>query len=245
MDIIINKGRNASGAYTLNLLAKDGKTFVMDNHLAAGWCWLQKLDTEKQYNLFHIDRHYDLLNSQTDWWINALQAQQVDISTISIEDLLTLQYVNEDMPTMDPYQIFRWDNYITILNRLYPSLFGYCKFATHKDGSTIDEIEMYETDPWDLTDNLSYWINEGGNSDWIVNLDIDYFFTSYGNGKFIQLFHDEYIVKIAKEIKKSMPRIAVFTIALSPEFCGGWKNAFRVLEIIADILDLDISNFDK
>lgn len=32
----------------------------MDNHLAAAWCWVQKIDQSKRYGLFHINRHYDL-----------------------------------------------------------------------------------------------------------------------------------------------------------------------------------------
>ena len=33
-------------------------------------------------------------------------------------------------------------------------------------------------------------------------------------------------------------RIAVMTIALSPECCGGWENAIRIFNLLADKIDL-------
>ena len=83
----------------------------------------------------------------------------------------------------------------------------------------------------------------GGNDyklPWIVNLDIDVFFT--GDGR-IQLFSDEYIRYIAEMLQKSMRRIAVLTIAVSPECLGGnsleeqWGNGFRVLKIMSEKLE--------
>lgn len=54
-----------SGCYNMNFLFNNDKFYIMDNHLAAAWCWSQKIDTSKKYGLFHIDRHYDLLNNLT------------------------------------------------------------------------------------------------------------------------------------------------------------------------------------
>ena len=56
-----NHELKTSGCYNMNFLFNNGKFYIMDNHLAAAWCWLQKIDTSKRYGLFHIDRHYDLL----------------------------------------------------------------------------------------------------------------------------------------------------------------------------------------
>lgn len=238
MNIIINNGKKHSGTYDLNLLLNENKIFIMDNHLAASWCWLQKLDIEKQYNLFHIDRHYDLLKSQLDYWVDSLNHQNINIQNISINELTSLRYSNENLPTNDTYPIFRWDNYITILDRLYPNLIGYGTFVTHRDGDPADEMEASEIDPWQLPDNLSYWLTHGDNK-WILNLDIDYFFTNYDGEKYIQLFSDEFVIRIAKEIKKSLNKIAVFTIALSPEMCGGWDKSERVARLITNELGLE------
>lgn len=64
-----NHELKTSGCYNMNFLFNNGKFYIMDNHLAAAWCWLQKIDTSKRYGLFHIDRHYDLLNNLTDDFI--------------------------------------------------------------------------------------------------------------------------------------------------------------------------------
>lgn len=237
MHLIPFKGRNTSTNYNLNLLFQNGKTYIMDNHLAASWCWLQKIDVEKRYNLLHIDRHYDLLQSQIDWWIEALQEQNIDLKTISITDLLAINYRHKDMPTSDSFPLFRWDNYLTIFNRLFPNLIASTTFATHKDGDTLEEFEMHEPEIYELQENLSYWINSNNKNKWIVNLDIDYFFTDY-NERHFQFLTDDYVLKIAEEIKKSWENIEVLTIALSPELCGGWDNALRVGKLITGYLEI-------
>lgn len=239
MDIIPFKGKNTSTHCNLNLLVNEGKTYIMDNHLAASWCWMQILDPTKQYNLFHIDRHYDLLNSQTDWWIKELQSQNFDFTTISITDLLEIKYSSPHFTT-EKFPLFRWDNYLTILNRIYPNLIGSASFATHKDGDTIDELEMHEYEIYELSENLAYWLSNNERMKWIVNIDIDYFFTDR-NGKYFQFLTDEYVLSIADELKKAWSNIEVLTIALSPELCGGWDNSLRVARILTKHLQL---NFD-
>ncbi|PWJ97107.1 hypothetical protein BC749_108258 [Flavobacterium araucananum] len=238
METIIFNGKNHSGAYDLNLLCNQGKVYIMDNHLAASWCWLQKVDVNKQYNFLHIDRHYDLLNSQLDWWIEALENQNIDITNLTIEELISLRYSHENMPTNDTYPIFRWDNYITILDRIFPNLLALNTFATHKDGDAIEEIEISEIDAWDLQENLSYWVNDTDQK-WIVNLDIDYFFTNYDGDRYFQLFSDEFVIRIAREIRKSMKNIEVLTIALSPEMCGNWANSERIAKLVVRELGIE------
>ena len=240
MHLIPFKGRNTSTYYNLNLLFQNGKTYIMDNHLAASWCWLKQVDTKKQYNLLHIDRHYDLLDSQTDWWLDALRQQNIDLTTISIDDLLAIKYHHKDMPTSDSYPLFRWDNYLTILHRLYPKLIASSIFATHQDGDTLDDLIMQEPEIFKLHENLSYWVNSNSKNKWIFNLDIDYFFTDYED-KHFQFLTDDYVLKIAEEIKKSWDKIEVMTIALSPELCGGWDNSIRVARIITEYLQINWS----
>lgn len=62
--IIPFAGRHYSGPVTQNLLWRDGKVFLMDNHRAALWCWQQAVDLYSQsHSLLHIDRHYDALRA--------------------------------------------------------------------------------------------------------------------------------------------------------------------------------------
>lgn len=52
-----------SGCYEMNFLYNSGKFYIMDNHLAAAWCWIQKIQSNQNYGLFHIDKHYDLIDN--------------------------------------------------------------------------------------------------------------------------------------------------------------------------------------
>lgn len=229
------KGRNKSGRHKLNLLFHDGRAYIMDNHLAAAWCWVQRIDVEKQYNLLHIDRHYDLLESQIDWWIEALSEQNIDLKTISIKKLLSIQYQHKAVPS--GIQLFAWDNYLPIFHRLFPKLLDDVIFATHKDGGKMEGFEMSEVESHKLVQNLSYWVRRDNSKKWIVNLDIDYFFTG-SEEEYFQLYTDDFVLKIAEEIKQAWENIEVFTIALSPEMCGGWENSERVAKLITDHLGI-------
>ena len=53
----------------------------------------------------------------------------------------------------------------------------------------------------------------------------------------MRLFSDEYIKAMASDINKAMDKIAVMTIALSPECCGNWENAIRVFNLFAEKID--------
>jgi len=237
MHIIPFKGKNASGDYNLNLLYNQEKTYVMDNHLAASWCWMKKLCPTKKYNLFHIDRHYDLLNNFTNLWIKELNKQSFDFTRSSITELLAIKYNSPNFPERK-IQVFRYDNYLTILNSIYPNLIDATFFSTHKDGSKINSLEIQEYEIYELLDNFSDCINENNQVKWVVNIDIDYFFTKK-NEKYFQFLTDEYIHSVADEIKKAWDNIDVLTIALSPGYCGGWDNSLRVARIITDYLQLD------
>ena len=98
-----------SGCCNMNLLYNVDKFYIMDNHLAAAWCWVQKIDQSKRYGLFHIDRHYDILNNLGDNCIN----ENRDILTSN--DFNTYYSLNGDydMPIMS------FDNYIDTFNRLW------------------------------------------------------------------------------------------------------------------------------
>lgn len=134
--------------------------------------------------------------------------------------------------------------YITAFERLYPGIFSRIYWATHDEGSheigtDLESIENWKPEIWELPENIHYWITTAGNtpSRWIVNLDLDYFFNSRDSAIY-QLLTDEYIKNICKEIENSLNNIDVVTIALSPEFCGGWKYSFRIMDIISDHFSL-------
>ena len=50
MQNLITETKVENPVYTLNELYNHGKIYVMDNHMAASWCWSKKIDTDIKCN---------------------------------------------------------------------------------------------------------------------------------------------------------------------------------------------------
>ncbi|MCG3166482.1 MAG: hypothetical protein POELPBGB_02261 [Bacteroidia bacterium] len=218
----------------LNFLFKSNDIYVMDNHLAAGWVWASQLDVTKRYNLFHIDRHFDLLEFPD------LMSSEITEKGIELYSLSLSEYENLKQPLYGggDAALFRWDNYIGNINTLYPDFFNKCYFATHEDGNELENFIDQKVTFFELVENIDYWIQNNAVNDWIVNIDIDYFFVSDSNGHY-QIFTDDFIVALCKAIQKADDRIALITICLSPECCGGWEQSIRVAKLVCKTLGID------
>lgn len=221
---------------TLNFLYRHENIYVMDNHLGAAWCWMDASEDGKTYNLLHIDRHYDLLHHK-----NSLNRSVIN-EGIELKDLDLQAYLNlkktDAIGTESP--LFRWDNYILNLDYIYPDFFNEKYFATHRedvkeDGFITSEVEFYELN--NLEELLtSDRINGDG---WIVNLDIDYFFSPIEGGK-IQVLSDKFIENLIDQLFTLGPNIKAMTIALSPDCCGGWENSIRISDLICEKMGLPL-----
>jgi len=231
--IIPFKGRYKSGAYDVNFLWQKGSTYIMDNHRAALWCWLQNISDSKKYNLLHIDRHYDTLYSQMDEWKIVLPK---DLQNLSITDYLQLDFNIPGTNLRTP--VIRWDNYLSLFLELYPETIDEVLFVTHMEGNNpprwqnITLVYLWHLLKWD-------YLCEG---DWIVNIDIDYFFCDAKKNKILMVslkFIEVLFGIIAAKINDKT--ISVLTISLSPELCGGWKPAEEVCSKISEILNLPFS----
>jgi hypothetical protein len=231
------KGRYASGEYNQNFLWKFGSAYVMDNHRAALWCWLQQIDKDKKYSLLHIDFHYDCLSSRLREWLEALPQ---DIGSLTFDEYLQLRYVPADIGREVP--IIRSDNYLSIFLKRYADRINNCIFATHGKGERPVWNNRTEIRDTELIGVVSNQISEGK---WIVNVDLDYFFyTNHEDARICRrLYSDEYIDELFKEIARQCATntIAVFTLSISPETCGGWEPAEKLAERICTILDLPFS----
>lgn len=220
----------------LNFLYKEDNIYVMDNHLAAGWSWLQELMPGESYNFFHIDRHADMLcNAPVNKYLFIKENPR-----LSLDEYTNLEFKNGCVDFV--YKVFQWDNYIKQINYLFPNWFTRCYFATHDyvvDNCSEETKKMnicYRPEPFELYDNINYWLKQNSSSKWIFNFDLDYFFNDNG----MQLFTDDYIRAMARNLKKGMEYVAVLTIALSPECCGSWDNAIRIMNIVAEELELEL-----
>lgn len=219
---------------TLNFVFKHENIYIMDNHLAASWCWMDTINIDEIYNLFHIDRHYDLLQ-----FPNSVQTQIID-NNIELSKLSLNEYLELRQPMRGNLDaaLFRWDNYIGNLNLVYPNLFGTKYFATHNEGTPLKDFIDNEFEIKDLTSNIEYWMSQKEKK-WILNLDIDYFFANSDNGKY-QMLTDDYIIELCKNINQASKHIAVITICLSPECCGGWDISIQKAKLICEQLGFDL-----
>ena len=217
---------NLWGAYDiLKFLWKSDNApiYIMDNHLAAAWCWMHECNTDDNYYFMHIDQHSDLATYDDPKNLSLIN------NNISLEKYLSLSFDNSGQ--IEPK--LKWDNYIHLSNKLYPNWFNNSFFATHKE---LD-IDRYKKNiginicksiaPYTLLNDLNNLFRENRQRKWIVNVDLDYFFCYNSVNKIIQFHSDEYIKEIGCIIGNHMSNIQVITIALSPSCCGGWGNAFE------------------
>lgn len=218
MKVLLDKGQNPSYATHLNYVAVEEKTYIIDNHLAAIWC-MSQLDTSKKYNLLHIDRHYDLspYNPKLHSAIHS-----IDLKNLPIEELTSFKTTNEKAE----FQLITWDNYINLFNERFPNTIDKTIFITQKEGDldykkNYKELEIYE---------LFAEIFETENK-WIFNIDLDYFFTKPEDTT-IQMLTDEFIEEFALWLKGEYKNAELIILCLSPECCGGWDKAEKVLNII-------------
>lgn len=224
-----------SNSIHVNFLYKKDNIYVMDNHLCAAWCWLQEVDTEKKYNFIHIDRHYDLINRPEITKEN-ISDKNINVAKLTFEDYINLEQETEEELNF-AVKLFRWDNYIHHINNLFPELFGKRMFITKRAGSK-DEFVTYEYEIEEFINEFKYWIEDSENGI-IINLDLDYFFSNL-NSQTVQLYSDETINIVANLLRNELRNIDVLTICLSPECCGGWEKAIKVLKIFEDVLQLEL-----
>ncbi|NJO92399.1 MAG: hypothetical protein HC831_28095 [Chloroflexia bacterium] len=135
------KGKNVSWVKNLNLLYKERNIYVMDNHNAALWCWLQEMDMSKKYNILHIDKHYDTKASQIDEWLSNIPA---NLQLLTIDQYLALKYKNPN--AMGLFEVMHWDNYLTIFHELYKKNIRSYHFFTHKQGSLYEDMAPMMTE---------------------------------------------------------------------------------------------------
>jgi hypothetical protein len=229
------KGRKASGTYDQNFLWKSGNVYVMDNHRAALWCWMQHIKPRKPHSIFHIDRHYDTLQSNMETWLPHFPKRW----DISVEQYLDLSYQFEDDQTYH-HPLFRYDNYLSLYLHRFKKYISTCYFVTHEDGDKPNYKGGFEEPPWDLLGNLDYWI-DAKRRPWVLNIDLDYFFCDDRSDGCEQMLTDRYIETIFESARRTIDAgfVGVTTIALSPEYCGGWEAAERVMDIASAKLGIN------
>jgi hypothetical protein len=230
------RGRNHCGTYDLNFLWRYKSIYVMDNHRAAMWCWLQNLDPQRPHSLLHMDWHTDALQSRLDDWLKNCPPK---IHSLSIEE-----YLEWDCPlnhrTGERYPLFRWDNYLSIYLALYGGSIDRFQLLTHGDGDEPNHPAIVG-DLWDVPENMAFWLSQS-RKPWIVNIDLDYFFW-HDEERPGLMVSDGYLQTCFEQLRQKMQdrSVAVTTIALTPDegITGGWDPSERVAKRVLRTLGID------
>ncbi len=243
----------------------DKNIYVMDNHRAALWCWLNRLNKIPSTNLkvLHIDNHPDMSPAG----LHCACANNVEFSTLSLKEYLNLKHnpkekhfhgeVNE--------QVFSYQNFLRFFIQKYPNIIDssdvyitqyhwetkpiidpkfkrnlskYIKDIDRSTDCSQSTARLYKTD-------LIKLFEKDQNSKWIVDLDFDYFYNEETNRLNIKLAK-EVIQHIKEWYDKN--KIIGLTIAWSPEFLinrksetviFGLEKAKQINSILSKIFKLD------
>ena len=215
-----------SGRFNLNFLYKENFVYIMDNHLAAGWCWLNELNQEEQYNFIHIDHHGDLQC----WGLDSVLDFFGHHPNPTLEEYCneSYQWFNHALNVHENWKLFGYSNYIKLIHRYRPNWFCECYFSTGQEEQDRSMNIVENINSQDLSRRISELLNNH-NRQWIVNFDLDFFYDNDGDPEIIEI-NREYLHDILQAIANHRGNIAVLTIAMSPECCGGWNNAIHLLE---------------
>ncbi len=224
-----------SGYGRLNFLWKDDRRpiYIMDNHLAALWCWLREVKPDELYRLIHVDYHWDA-REMSDASIDLLRNHDLT----DIGDFLALRST-----TYKEFPLVCWDNYIDPMRTLRPN---YAKMYFHAfQALTASQVmEDYRLDfnsspEW--WGNLGYWESELEGGRVIINFDLDYFFLKIRD-EVVSAFSVEFVQAVCERFLQPLLRPeTVLTIAWSPECCGGWQAAARVSSVFCHSLKIPFS----
>ena len=230
------RGKLYSGSVNQNLLWRDGRIYLMDNHRAALWCWQQEIDLyQTRHSLLHIDRHTDCLGANLDAHMDVLP----DLRELTLKDYLDASVA---LPSGDA-PLFRWDNYLSLHLKAFSDQVRVLRCIDHDDGDAPDHPATMRPRADEVPPNLQYWLRNS-QSPWIVNVDLDYFFfETAGNGvvddTWLPMYSDEFIDTCFAEIKRGLDDglIGVVTICLTPSnFTPGWNECLRLSSRIFDML---------
>jgi hypothetical protein len=223
--IVPFQGRNVSLGTQLNFLWRRNNVFIMDNHLAAAWCWIQSSLSQDRHRVLHVDAHFD--------------AAAIDESVVSgLPNLRGAGFQEYRGCAIKgggaSIPVFRWDNYISIYEQLFGGFVQEWVFSTHGIGS-VPAFKTTEVSPSDL---VGYLDDAAADKPWILNLDLDYFRSVDGDR-----FPEDQRQPLIEGFRDLAERASgsILTIALSPECCGSWESAESLLAEVCDGFDLDFA----
>lgn len=232
------RGRNHSGWFDQNFLWRHKNVYVMDNHRAAFWCWLQHTSIRTlNIRCFIWTDITNTLQSRMDEWLNSLPPSW----DITVDEYLNHSHIPEGFDNK-PIPVFNWGNYLSIYLACFGKSVKRAVFATHDDGDRPNYEGVQDVHCWDIPDNLSFWL-DAADKPWIVNIDLDYFFW-HGDEPGL-MFTRPYLEQCFSAIREKLEdgTIAVLTIATTPsdDLTGGWTPSSLLAEQVLGMLGIEFS----
>lgn len=243
--ILYNKPKNTSGLGQderdcLKYLCKKNHAYLMDNHLAAAWCWMKECDANEKYGFLHLDRHHDMCREGD-------TPQFCDVKGLSLEKYLGAHYTQQaPWGGTIKYPFFTWNTYITKCFDTFPQWFSSTALIVRQElGMAIRNLTPnFEYNLYNYHQGLKEIRRclSDTSKKWIVNVDIDFFFKcddpdSIGD-EVKERYKDRTIRNFARLINQYSSNIQVLTVALSPECCGGMDHALEAYRIFESEIDL-------
>jgi hypothetical protein len=214
-----------SGSSKLNFLYNHKNIFLMDNHLAAIWCW-EKFRCANEItitpHLIHIDYHNDCKSDYED-----IEVDVHNIASLNIDDFIAKRSSTNGQP------IHQWDNYIMPYSKYHQQMTFNFHTQESESGVPNNRIEQ-------ITDILELDTSIYPSLLW--NFDVDVLYTSDDEIPYL-MYSDEMIELIGTKISNIASNSqACITIALSPSCCGGWNKALSAFSILNQSGQLGFDN---
>ncbi len=201
--------------------------YIMDNHLAALWCWLDNLKLDDDYSLLHIDRHWDLAEMN--------EGEIVILKAENLKDINHFTSLRCDV--RKDLSLVAWHNYITPLPHLRPNLKKAFLAAEADQNEPIVNDRRFELITIESFFNkLDERISNLPKGKVLFNVDLDFFFEGFSNDA-VRSYSNDYLYKLTDAIKPILDDV-ILTIAWSPEMCGGYKQVADVCKMFCESLSI-------
>lgn len=248
-------------------VCNEDSIYIMDNHRAALWCWLQEITTDKnnKFNLLHIDNHLDMTPKGLDCCFSSKYA----LKKTSIKQYLIMRHSCKEYGTIP---IFSYDNFLRFFLQSFSNIVNVEKayvtlpYSNNKPTAKKNKIDknFKKTFGFDKTDDDCYsrakrlykndllnLLKQDSKEKWIIDLDLDYFYSENTHS-----LNTELAKEIFTLIKNwyNKKKIVIVTVAWSPEFLinndnellnVGFERAKKLNKEFCKIFNIDFNFFKE